>query len=208
MALAVLVAPVTANAMEQQSAPTSSHHQQTSASAHCDGASDEGSKREKVPGKTCCASMCMGIAVTPTAPAADDMVIHADVTSSPSILYGPFCLTVIFAIAAPLTSGSLEIEQILDFTETHMNKILTAIALSIALPAVAQAQVAPAPAPKATCCEKMDKPCCKDMKSDCCKDMDHSKMDHSKMGHDMKAGTDPHAGHDMSKTAAPGSHQH
>ncbi len=89
-----------------------------------------------------------------------------------------------------------------------MNKILRAIALSIALPAVAQAQVAPAPAPKATCCEKMDKPCCKDMKSDCCKDMDHSKMDHSKMGHDMKAGTDPHAGHDMSKTAAPGSHQH
>ena len=81
-----------------------------------------------------------------------------------------------------------------------MNKILRAIALSIALPAVAQAQVAPAPAPKATCCEKMDKPCCKDM--------DHSKMDHSKMGHDLKAGTDPHAGHDMSKTAAPGGHQH
>ena len=41
--------------------------------------------------------------------------------------------------------------------------------------------------------------------------MDHSKMesmDHSKMGHDMKAGTDPHAGHDMSKSTAPGGHQH
>lgn len=84
-----------------------------------------------------------------------------------------------------------------------MNKILTAIALSIALPAVAHAQAAPAPAPKADCCEKMDKPCCKDMKADCCKGMDHSKM-----GHDMKAGTDPHAGHDMSKTAPTGGHQH
>jgi len=89
-----------------------------------------------------------------------------------------------------------------------MNKILTAIALSIALPAVAHAQAAPAPAPKSDCCEKMDKPCCKDMKSDCCKGMDHSKMDHSKMGHDMKAGTDPHAGHHMSKPAAPAGHQH
>jgi hypothetical protein len=89
----------------------------------------------------------------------------------------------------------------LDFTETLMNKILSAIALSIALPAVASAQAAPAP--KADCCAKMEKPCCKDMKSDCCKDMDHSKM-----GHDMKAGTDPHAGHDMSKSTAPGGHQH
>ena len=94
-----------------------------------------------------------------------------------------------------------------------MNKILTAIAPSIALPAVAHAQAAPVPAPKAGCCEKMDKPCCKDMKSDCCKDMDHSKMDHSrmdhsKMGHDMNAGSDPHAGHDMSKAAAPSGHQH
>ena len=87
-----------------------------------------------------------------------------------------------------------------------MNKILTAIVLSIALPAVAQAQAAPAP--KAECCAKMDKACCKDMKSDCCKGMDHSKMDHSKMGHDMKTGSDPHAGHDMSKAATPGGHQH
>lgn len=72
-----------------------------------------------------------------------------------------------------------------------MNKILTAVALSIALPALAHAQPAPAPAPKASCCEKM-----KDM--DCCKD---GKMDHSK--HDMKAGSaDPHAGHDMGGSGA------
>lgn len=83
-----------------------------------------------------------------------------------------------------------------------MNKILAAIALTIALPAVAYAQSAPAPAPMANCCETMnDKDCCKDKsKMDCCKGMDHSKMDHSQ--HDMKAGANPHAGHDMSQSGA------
>jgi len=80
-----------------------------------------------------------------------------------------------------------------------MKKLLAAVALSIALPALAHAQTVPAPAPKASCCEKMkDKGCCKDGKMDCCKDM--TKM------HDMKAGADPHAGHDMSQTAPPASH--
>ena len=48
-----------------------------------------------------------------------------------------------------------------------MNKILTAIALSIALPAVAHAQAAPTPAAEKDCCEKMKaegkKCCCNDM---------------------------------------------
>ena len=74
-----------------------------------------------------------------------------------------------------------------------MKKILTAIALTIALPAVAHAQTAPAPAAKMACCEKM-----KD-KHDCSKNM--AKMDHDMQG--MKAGADPHAGHDMSKPRAP-----
>lgn len=65
-----------------------------------------------------------------------------------------------------------------------MNKILTAVALSIAFPALANAQPAPAPAPKSSCCEKMkDMGCCKDGKMDCCKDM--SAMDSGKTGHDM-----------------------
>lgn len=58
-----------------------------------------------------------------------------------------------------------------------MKKILTALALSIALPAVAHAQAAPAP--KEDCCEKMKaegKECC------CCKDM--AGKDHA--AHDMK----------------------
>lgn len=72
-----------------------------------------------------------------------------------------------------------------------MKKMLTAIALTIALPAVAHAQAAPAA--KMDCCDKMKDKC------DCCKDM--AKMDHDK--HDMKAGADPHAGHDMPKPSAP-----
>ncbi len=71
-----------------------------------------------------------------------------------------------------------------------MKKILTAVALAIALPAMASAQ-AKASAPKADCCEKM-----KDMAG--CTDM--AKMDHSK--HEMKAGTDPHAGHVMPAPSA------
>ena len=68
-----------------------------------------------------------------------------------------------------------------------MKKILTAIALTIALPAVAHAQAAPA---KADCCEKHGK-------MDCCKDM--AGMDHA--GHDMK-GMDSHAMHNMSQPGA------
>jgi hypothetical protein len=59
-----------------------------------------------------------------------------------------------------------------------MKKILTAIALSIALPAVAHAQAAPAPAPEKDCCEKMKA----EGKECCCKDM--AGKDHAK--HDMK----------------------
>ena len=74
-----------------------------------------------------------------------------------------------------------------------MKKMLTAIALTIAIPANTQAQTAPAPAAKMACCEKM-----KD-KSDCGKDM--AKMDHDMQG--MKAGGAMPAGHDMSKSSAP-----
>ena len=76
-----------------------------------------------------------------------------------------------------------------------MTKLLTAIALSIAIPAVAHAQATPAPAPKADCCEKMK---AEGKECECCKDMDHSKMDHSKMDHaqhgDDKT-ADAHADH-------------
>ena len=74
-----------------------------------------------------------------------------------------------------------------------MKKFLAAIALSIALPVVSHAQTAPAA--KMECCEKMKA----EGKECCCKDM--AKMDHGKPG--VKAGADPHAGHDMSKPTVP-----
>lgn len=94
-----------------------------------------------------------------------------------------------------------------------MKTLLSAIVLSIAVPAVAHAQTAPAAAPKAGCCASMQKECCKDMKSDCCQGMDHSKMDHSKMDHSSmgnapQTGADPHAGHSMPTAPAPSAHQH
>jgi len=58
-----------------------------------------------------------------------------------------------------------------------MKKLITAIVLSIAIPAAAYAQASPSPEPaKADCCEKM-----KAEGKDCCKDM-HGKMD-AKDGH-------------------------
>ncbi len=79
-----------------------------------------------------------------------------------------------------------------------MKKTLTAIALSIAIPAVAHAQAAPAPAAKMDCCEKMK------AGTDCCKDM-------AKMEQGMKTGA-MSASHDMpagstAPAAGPG-HQH
>ena len=59
-----------------------------------------------------------------------------------------------------------------------MKKILTAIALSVALPAVAHAQAAPVPKAEKDCCEKMKA----EGKECCCKDM--AGKEHA--GHDMK----------------------
>lgn len=74
---------------------------------------------------------------------------------------------------------------------SRMNKVLGAIALTIALPTVAHAQAPSASAAEKGCCAKMKaegKECA------CCKGMDHSKMDHSSMGEAAKP-ADPHAGH-------------
>ena len=80
-----------------------------------------------------------------------------------------------------------------------MKKILTAIALAIALPDVAHAQAAPAPAPKADCCEKM-----KAAGMDCTSMMGMMggmDMSGSKMGHDMQRPAAPE------KQPQPGQHQ-
>ena len=95
-----------------------------------------------------------------------------------------------------------------------MKKLLTAIAMTIALPAAAHAQTAPPAAPKAAPTAHASH----DMQGMSCKDMhatmtsghaghqmaagsggqaDHSKMDHSKMDHSKMAGCS-----DATKTAA------
>jgi hypothetical protein len=79
-------------------------------------------------------------------------------------------------------------------TDSHgdiaMNKLLTAIALSVALPTVAHAQAAPVPVPE----KKMD--CCEKMKAEgkecCCKDMDkghaeHGDKDKAESSHEHKS---------------------
>jgi len=70
-----------------------------------------------------------------------------------------------------------------------MKKILSAIALSIAIPSIAQAQAAPAA--KMGCCEKMKEKCA------CCKDM--AGKGHE--GQKLSGEKDPHAGHDMAPKA-------
>lgn len=57
-----------------------------------------------------------------------------------------------------------------------MNRILTAIALSIALPTVAHAQVVPAPEAKQDCCEKMKA----EGKECCCEHMAKGHAEHGK----------------------------
>jgi hypothetical protein len=73
-----------------------------------------------------------------------------------------------------------------------MNKILTAVALAIALPGVAYAQAAPAEKPKMECCDKMKDKCA------CCDKM----AGKPPSGSDAPS-PDPHAGHDMAPDAAP-----
>ncbi|HEY1146260.1 MAG TPA: hypothetical protein VGE84_07970 [Allosphingosinicella sp.] len=72
----------------------------------------------------------------------------------------------------------------LDFTEIEMNKILTAVAMSIALPAAGYAQTPAKPAqPQAQTCPDHSKKAGTDQKMDHSKmaGMDMSGMDHSKM---------------------------
>lgn len=79
-----------------------------------------------------------------------------------------------------------------------MNRLLTAIAVAIALPGVAHAQTAPE-APKMECCAKMKDKC------GCCEKMGAKPSD----AQQAPSSDDPHAGHDMNPAPAPaGEHSH
>ena len=79
-----------------------------------------------------------------------------------------------------------------------MNKLMTAIALAIALPGVAHAQAAPAEKPKMECCKTMKDTCA------CCDTM---------AGKPASSGgaapsSDPQAAHDMAPATPSDGHPH
>lgn len=90
LALAVLFAPVAANAMEMPSMQSSGDgHGQAAPSDHCPGGEDTGSKGDEALGQTCCAAMCVGIAILAPTPTADSTVVRAAPRSfAPEFLLG------------------------------------------------------------------------------------------------------------------------
>lgn len=78
LALAVLFAPVAANAMEMPSMQKSGdEHGQAAPSDHCPGDEDAGSKGDEGLGQACCAAMCVGIAILAPTPTADSTIVQA-----------------------------------------------------------------------------------------------------------------------------------
>jgi hypothetical protein len=68
VAVAVLFAPAFSSAGEAR-ASVSDHHAQMMEAGHCQTPASDSGDQEKAPAKSCCISMCMGIAITPVAPA-------------------------------------------------------------------------------------------------------------------------------------------
>ena len=90
LALAVMFAPMTANAMETPSARAAGVEQrQAGPAGHCSGDQDSGSQPGKALGKNCCAAMCVGIAAIAPPPIAESIVIQAVPRSfAPTFLFG------------------------------------------------------------------------------------------------------------------------
>jgi hypothetical protein len=70
VALAVLFAPAFTRAGEAFAA-VPDHHAQMMEAGHCHTPPSGSGGDDKAPAKSCCISMCMGIAITPTAPVND-----------------------------------------------------------------------------------------------------------------------------------------
>lgn len=96
VALSMLFAPAVARAGEQTVA--ASHHELASMdSGHCQMPPSRSSDHEKMAGKSCCISMCMAVAVQPSAPtteklaqaASPSFVIPAFLVGSPGELATP-----------------------------------------------------------------------------------------------------------------------
>lgn len=68
VAVAVLFAPAFSRAGEAFAA-VPNHHAQMVEAGHCDAPASDSSDHDQAPAKSCCISMCMGIAIAPVAPA-------------------------------------------------------------------------------------------------------------------------------------------
>lgn len=81
MAIAVLVGPVLTHASASAAAVTD-HHVQMMEAGHCEASPADSSEDESAPAKSCCVSMCMGVALTPPA-AADPASVPAPAVFAP-----------------------------------------------------------------------------------------------------------------------------
>lgn len=85
VAVAVLFAPAFSRAGEAFAA-VPDHHAQMMEAGHCDEPSSKPGDQDKAPAKSCCISMCMGIAIAPATPAKEaQLVPDPAVSSIPSL---------------------------------------------------------------------------------------------------------------------------
>jgi hypothetical protein len=73
VALSMLLAPAAARASELAAA-ASEHEMQMMDAGHCQSSPSSSSDHEKMAGKSCCVSMCMAVAIQPSAPATEQLV--------------------------------------------------------------------------------------------------------------------------------------
>ena len=79
IALAVLFAPQFSRAGEAVAA-VPDHHMQMMDGGHCQMPSSDSGDQDASPGKECCISMCMAVAITPPVP-----LSHEEVRSAPAV---------------------------------------------------------------------------------------------------------------------------
>lgn len=89
VAVSVLVAPAMMRAGEAFAA-VPDHQAQTMDSGHCKAPAPKADHHGKTDGKSCCVSMCMGIAIVPAGPAADTVQQRAPATSAVASIHLPY----------------------------------------------------------------------------------------------------------------------
>jgi len=89
VAVAVLFAPTLTRAGEAMAAAPN-HHAQMMDSGHCKGPPSKSDHHGKADSKSCCVSMCMGIAVAPSAPMAEVVQQVSPATYAAATIHLPY----------------------------------------------------------------------------------------------------------------------